>query len=184
MNYKHQLIFSCFLWDAALYPETVQSLNLYLLAAPGADNQKQVQDRIKKLDDENQQWMKTQLDHLELDSVVTSQMTTLGEMGTAAKQEAPFLVKALKNNDIDTRANAAPLLEVIGPDAAGAIPALAKVLKDKDPRVRADAAFALGTIDPAAKEVLPSLESLSNDKDPIVRKNAAAAIRKINPAAE
>lgn len=166
-----------------LYPEAIQSLNLYLLAAPEADDQNQVRDRIKKLDDENGQWMKAQIDHLEVDAVVSSLMTRLGEMGTAAQEEVPFLVKALKNNDIDTRANAALLLQAMGRQAVGAIPALADRLDDRDPRVRANAAFALSKMGPEVLQVLPTLMDSLTDDNADVRLSVSCALGNIGPAA-
>jgi HEAT repeat protein len=168
---------------AGLYPEAMQSLDLYLLAAPTADNRPQVQDQLKKLDDENKRWMGDQIEHLDVDYVGNSLAARLLEMGPSAKTEVPFLAKALKNNDTDTRANAALLLGQIGPDAVSAIPALADRLDDPEERVRGNAAFALSKAGPEVVQVLPDLIYAMGDGDANVRTSVSCALGNIGPAA-
>jgi HEAT repeat protein len=168
---------------AELYPEAIQSLNLYLLAAPAADDRQQVQDRIKKLDDENKHWMADQIDHLDDDDVENSLARRLVEMGPAAKTEVLFLAKALKNNDMDTRSHAAMILGQLGNDAVPAIADLSDRLDDPQTLVRENAAFALSKVGPAAVQVLPDLIDTLRDDDENVRTSVAFALGNIGPAA-
>jgi HEAT repeat protein len=168
---------------AGLYPEAIQSLNLYLLAAPGAEDRQQVQDRIKKLEDENKRWMADQIEHMDVDSKGNTLAARLVEMGPAAKMEVPFLVKALKNNDVDTRAGAAMLLGQIGPDAAGAMPALVDRLDDPVTTVRAKAADALSKMGPGVVQFMPDLIDSLRDDDANVRISASFALGNIGPGA-
>jgi HEAT repeat protein len=168
---------------AGLYPEAIQSLKLYAMAAPSAGDQKQVQDQIKKLDDENQHWMKAQIDHLDVDAVANSLTARLTEMGSAAQEEVPILAKALKNNDGGTRGNAAKMLGGIGPGAVAAIPALADRLDDPVSQVREDAADALIQVGPEAVQALAALKDALTDEDHNVRNSASCALGNIGPKA-
>ncbi len=168
---------------AEFYPEALQSLNLYLLAAPKAEDRQQVQDRIGKLSDENKKWMEDQIGHLDVDAVGNSLAARLAEMRMAAKIEVPFLVKALKNNDGDTRANAAQLLGQIGPDAASAIPALAERLDDPVTNVKEKASDALSKLGPGVVQVLPDLTYFLKNDDAFIRTSVAFALGNIGPGA-
>ncbi len=169
---------------SGLYPEAMQSLTLYLLAAPGANDRQQAQDRIKKMENENKKWMADQIEHLDVDSVGNSLAARLIEMGPVARTEVSFLSKALKNNDEDTRANAALLLGEIGPMAVSAIPALADRLDDPKPWVRGNAAFALSKVGPEVVQVLSVLVDSLRDDDANVRTSVSCALGNIGPAAE
>jgi len=169
---------------AGLYPEAIQNLGLYLLAAPKAEDRQQVQDRIKKLEDENKRWMTDQIEHLDDDAVGNSLAARCVEMGAASKPEVPCLIKALKNNDTDTRSHAAMVLGQIGPVAAGAIPALADRLDDPQTLVRENAADALSKLGPGVLQVLPDLMDSLKDDDASVRTSAAFALGNIGPAGE
>jgi hypothetical protein len=168
---------------AALYPEAIQSLNLYLLAAPKADDRQQIQDRIGKLGDENKKWMAGQIEHLDDDDAENSLAKRLAGMGPAARIEVPFLAKALKNNDTDTRSHAALILGQIGPDAAGAIPDLADRLDDPVSVVREAAADAFIKIGPEAFQALGALKDALTDEDVNVRNSACCALGDIGPKA-
>ncbi len=169
---------------AGLYPEALQSLlNLYLLAAPKADDRQQVQDRIGKLRDENKKWMADQIEHLDVNSAGNTLGARFGEMGSAAQIEVPFLAKALKNNDGDTRAGAAILLGQMGPEAAGAMPALADRLDDPVTTVRESAADALSKMGPGVAPFMSDLIDSLRDDDAVVRTGASFALGNIGPGA-
>ncbi len=168
---------------AGLYPEALQSLNLYLLAAPQADDRQEVKDRIGKLSDENKKWMADQIEHLDVDSAGNKLGARFGEMGSAAQMEVPFLAKALKNNDGDTRAGAAILLGQMGPEAAGAMPALADRLDDPVTTVRESAADAFSKMGPGVAPFMPDLIDSLRDDDAVVRTGASFALGNIGPGA-
>ncbi len=165
------------------YPEALQSLNLYLLAAPKAEDRPQVQDRIGKLGEENKKWMEDQISHLDVEAVGNSLAARLAGMRMAAKIEVPYLVKALKKNDDDTRANAAQLLGQIGPDADSAIPTLADRLDDAVTNVKEKASEALSKLGPDVVQVLPELMDSLRDDDAFIRTNAVIAFGNIGPGA-
>ncbi len=168
---------------AGLYPEAIQNLNLYLLAAPEASDRPRIQDRVQKLEDENKHWMADLIEHLDVDSAGNTLAARFGEMGPAAKIEVPFLVKALKNNDEDTRVGAAMLLGLMGPDAAGAMPALVDRLDDPVTTVRAQAADALSKMGPGVAPFMPDLIDSLRDDDANVRISASFALGNIGPGA-
>src|SRR5439155_5502063 len=73
----------------------------------------------------------------------------LGEIGQAAKDAVPALLKALKDEDTEVKKYAMGALGEIGPDAKAAVPALIETLKDDD--LRYHAASALGGIGPEGR---------------------------------
>jgi HEAT repeat protein len=79
----------------------------------------------------------------------------LGEMGPAARDAVPALVKLLRFGKKDDRIAAAVVLGKIGPDARTAIPALRHALKDFRRPMREAAAEALRRIDPQGKHSAP-----------------------------
>lgn len=168
---------------AGLYPEALQSLDLYLLSAPKAEDRPQVQERIKKLDDENQKWMADQIRKLDDVDTANSLANRVVEMGPAAKAEVAFLIKTLRNNDDDTRAHAAFVLGQIKPPAAEALSPLAERLDDPQTVVRENASDALSKMGPGVVQVLPDLIDSLKDEDGNVRNNACIAIGNIGAAA-
>ena len=80
---------------------------------------------------------------------------SLAEIGPAAKDAVPALIKALRSEDRNTRISAAYALQKIGPAAESAVPALIEALKDD--AIRVDAVSALGAIGPGAKQAVPAL---------------------------
>ena len=82
---------------------------------------------------------------------------------SAGQEDVSALIRELKDEDVQTRRNAAKALGEIGPGAKEVVPALIAALKDKDKEVRTSAAFALGQIGPAAKEAVPALEAAARD---------------------
>jgi HEAT repeat protein len=105
----------------------------------------------------------------------------LGEMGSAAKDAVPDLVKLLdeppgKAGPI--RFHAARALGQIGPDAKEAVPALVKLLQDsKAGPGRRLVAEALGGIGPAAKDAVAALKEAR--QEPALREAADKALAKI-----
>jgi HEAT repeat protein len=169
--------------NAGFFPDAMQSLNLYLLASPQAEDRQKVQDRIGKLGEENKKWMADQIEHLDVEAVGNSLAARLVEMGPAAKIELPFLTQALKKNDEDTRANAAQLLGQMGPAAAPAIPALADRLDDPVTNVKEKASDALSKLGPSVVQVLPDLIDSLRDEDAFIRTSIAIALGNIGPGA-
>lgn len=169
--------------NAALYPEAIQSLGLYLLAAPKAEDRQQVQDRIKELEDDNKKWMDGQIGRLDDDDAANALAARVAEMGSAARIEAPFLSKALRNNDEDVRVHAAFVLGQMGPVAADAIPALGDRLDDPQTMVRENAADALSQMGPGVVQVLPDLIDALKDEDANVRNSSSMALGNIGPGA-
>jgi HEAT repeats/PBS lyase HEAT-like repeat len=107
----------------------------------------------------------------------------LVELGPAAKEAVPTLIKALNDDDLYVRLDAAAAFGRIGRDAAPAVPALAKALSDQHGGVRYNAALSLGRLGPLAKAALPALIGCLHDQDADVRREAKAALKRIDPAA-
>ena len=89
--------------------------------------------------------------------------TALGQIGPAAAEAVPALIKVLGDAERVVRGRAAEALGKIGPAAAEAVPALIKVLGDAE--CRPDAAEALGKIGPAAAEAVPALIKALGDAE-------------------
>jgi HEAT repeat protein len=95
----------------------------------------------------------------------------------------PALRRALKDEDVSVRREAALSLVSIGPQAARAARALTEALEDDDPEVRQQAASALGQIGPAAKEAVSALlRVLREDVAWAPRSSAATALGRIGEA--
>ena len=106
----------------------------------------------------------------------------LGEIGPAAVEALPQLVKGLESKEEMVRSAAA---NAVGdfPDAVEALPQMVKALESKEEMVRSAAAYALGEIGPAAVEALPQLVKALESKEEMVRSAAAYALGEIGPAA-
>ncbi len=102
--------------------------------------------------------------------LVTAAAFGLGQM--QAKEQAPELVRLLKDPDSDVRAAAASTLGQV--QAKERAPELVKLLKHPDADVRQAAASALGELQ--AKEQAPELVRLLKDPDADVRRAAASAL--------
>lgn len=100
---------------------------------------------------------------------------TLVEMGPAAAEAVPALIKLLGDRDcpVGTVVHA---LSAIGP---AAVPELCKALMKKDPLQREFAADALSQIGPEASQAVPLLLNLLKDERPGVQAWAAIALGKI-----
>jgi hypothetical protein len=106
----------------------------------------------------------------------------LGALGADAEEAVPELVKALKNDPVNSvRFSAAGALGRIGPKARGAVPDLITALqKDAGGGVQREAAIALGLIgDPSALEALQSV-TLHVDTD--IRRAAIEAVKRVKDA--
>jgi len=90
-------------------------------------------------------------------------------------------VKNLKDEDPETRFEAAQNLAEMGSEASQAVPALANdLVTDSDWRVRDMCALALGRIGPDASPAIPYLIEAMNDSNFSVRKAAIHAMPSIN----
>jgi HEAT repeat protein len=104
-------------------------------------------------------------------------------LGRIGKDAVPLLVPCLTDKRSEVRSNAACALDLIGPDAEGAVAPLIELLKDRDWLVRQCAAEALGNIRSEPQQTIPALvESLRNDTNFNVRRVAAIALGEFRPA--
>lgn len=104
------------------------------------------------------------------------------------------LSRALHDEDVHLRKNAALALEVLGGgwydkswpklDMRPALPALIAALQDSEPNVRAWAALAIGDIGPDAERAVPDLIGLLSNPDEGSRNTACIGLRGIGPAAK
>jgi hypothetical protein len=110
-------------------------------------------------------------------------LQALGELGSAAKQAVPVLMKVLQDqvlhDYLGVRRGAAESLGKIGPEARAAIPALIEALKDENWTVRSAAAGALGEIGPDTWDVASALNDARNDDNQWVREAAGQALAKV-----
>ncbi|HZT79995.1 MAG TPA: HEAT repeat domain-containing protein [Gemmataceae bacterium] len=102
----------------------------------------------------------------------------LAQIGRPA---VPELVKALRDEDRNTRLRAARQLAVVGPDAVDAVPALVAALRENDIGLRREVLAALGEIGPAAKDAAPALIALLAEKNKELPRRAASALARIGP---
>ena len=113
-------------------------------------------------------------------SVQTRATEALGNMGAAASEAIPHLIKLLGNKDYYSRWRAAEALGKLGaltPEIE--IRKYILELGDSNNEVRSKAAEALCVFGPDAKEALPKLKKLLAEDDEIVRASAENAISKI-----
>ena len=113
-------------------------------------------------------------------SVRTRAAEALGNMGSAAAEAIPLLVKLIGNSDYYLRLHASNALEKIGsltPELK--VKRFSLDLRDSNKDVRIKAAEALCILGQDAREALPNLKKLLNDEDEIVRIAAEKAVRKI-----
>jgi HEAT repeat protein len=101
----------------------------------------------------------------------------LHQMGPAAREELPALLKA--TSDPHIRNEALLVVARLGTDAKAGIPALIEMLKD--PTLRGGAARALAQIGPDAAPAIPALIAILDDPSPNVP--TAEALVRIGPAA-
>jgi len=96
------------------------------------------------------------------------------------------LIKALKDKDSETRAQAAKQLGKFGPMADAAVPALLEAFEDEDTSVWLDAKYAIAQIGPKAKKAVPKLIELLKKREGRRSRtcDAAFVLGKIGPAAE
>jgi HEAT repeat protein len=113
-------------------------------------------------------------------NVAMSAAQALGEIGPAAKEAVPDLVKALGRDDY-ARGEAAQALGCIGPSAEAAIPALAAMMADPNIDDSGRAATALGRIGPTA---IPTLTDALQSRNEQVRWGACHAFARLGPAAK
>jgi HEAT repeat protein len=116
-------------------------------------------------------------------SVRTRAAEALGNIGEAAAEAIPHIIKLVGNHDYYVRWHATDALEKLG-----ALTTEIKVkrfildLGDSNADVRGKAADALSLLPADSKEALPKLKKLLEDEDEIVRKSAEKAIGLIEAA--
>ena len=98
----------------------------------------------------------------------------LGRFGPKASVTIPLLQRALKDQVVLVRRQAATTLGKIG---AASLPALKEALNDKDFDTRRQTAVALGNMGAPAKEAVPALRAALKDKDQEVSTAAADALK-------
>jgi HEAT repeat protein len=102
----------------------------------------------------------------------------LGTYEENAKDAAPALIKAIKDENSRVRSYAAESLGRIGP-MPGVVNALIEALGDEDLYVRKNAAYSLGSLGPDGTEAIPTLIEMLKDEDSSIREAATYAIGKI-----
>ncbi|MBD2299249.1 HEAT repeat domain-containing protein [Nostoc sp. FACHB-190] len=118
-------------------------------------------------------------------SVRGSAAEALGNLGQAAANYVPDILKFLKDEKVDNsvRGSAAEALGNLGQAAANYVPDILKFLKDEkvDNSVRGSAAVALGNLGQAAANYVPDIAQILKDEkvDNSVRGSAAVALGKI-----
>jgi HEAT repeat protein len=103
----------------------------------------------------------------------------LAEIGPAAKDAVPALVKVLADERPEVRIQALVALGEIGPDARSASTAVAKAMDDAFVSVQYAAAFALGRIGDKAQAA--AVEKAAKSEDHFLRLIGAWAAAKIDP---
>jgi HEAT repeat protein len=138
------------------------------------------------------EWMKVLEANVEVDADGPKELCrkashALGQMGPAAREAVPLLIKTLKSRSVEARETAVDALGRIGPPAKSAVPPLVGDLSrppdDVDYETLANfrrlAAKALGRIGPDAKEAVPVLVRALQHADLVYRVEAALALWKI-----
>lgn len=107
-------------------------------------------------------------------------VTALGKLGSAAKVEAPALMRALRDEESRVRYFAARAIGELGKPEIEAIDALASVLHDFDGGVRTNAGVALAKI---GKRAIPALMAVLNSLDFAAREEASRTLAEIGAPA-
>ena len=121
------------------------------------------------------------------DSVRSSVVETLGDIGTTASSAVPEIIQALKDESQEVRSKAAESLGIISSDdsasdsdhRAVAISALSEALTDNHDRVRQNVSMALCRVAPHSAPPLPALKTALTDEHRSVRGNATHVLRQI-----
>jgi HEAT repeat protein len=100
----------------------------------------------------------------------------LGQIGPAAGEARPALVRALSDPDAQVGALAAKALKLLPAPAAEDIGDLRRALREQNPKVRAYALEALKGVGPAAQRALPEILQALKDRDPALRTVAAGIL--------
>ena len=109
----------------------------------------------------------------------TESAQQLGEIGPAAAEFVPLLVKSLGINDPALRHEIIEALGRIDSNPKESVPALTSVLADPFPLIRLSAISALKKFGAAAQSSVPQLKKLLFDKEPLISVSAAHAIAEI-----
>jgi HEAT repeat protein len=113
----------------------------------------------------------------------TEVAAALGQVGAAAHEAAPDLVRGLKHESSMIRAVAALNLARVKPAPELAVPALVEALKDEDTFVRSRAAWALGTFGAGAAWAAEDLGRALHDESEAVQISVIQALGAIGPGA-
>lgn len=106
----------------------------------------------------------------------------LAQMGPAAKEAVPNVMKVLEHEDPEVRLQALVTLGEIGPESKPAVEAITTALKSDDfTGVRYAAAFALGQIGVADEAVVSALDEVEASDDPFLKVVAAWALVRLAP---
>ena len=103
----------------------------------------------------------------------------LSEIGPAAKDAVPQLIKTLSDDEQEVRMEGAMTLAAIGEASAPAIPKLIELLNDKETGVRLAAIYALGSLGPKADAATTALEPGLQSKDAFVATISTWALARI-----
>ncbi len=103
----------------------------------------------------------------------------LGDMGSAAQEAIPTLIKGTKDKSAEVRKVAAEGLGIVTQSCSTAVPALMEGLSDTDEWVRRNSSLALARIGSKAEEALPALKAALKDENRYVRANAAHTLHQI-----
>jgi HEAT repeat protein/S1-C subfamily serine protease len=114
------------------------------------------------------------------DQVRAAVVTTLGQIGDAARPAVPAILETLKVKDI--RGKAMVALGKIGPEAKEAVPALADSLDDRDNRLMA--IEALGKIGKEAKPAVQKMTQLLSERNKDLRLTVLTALKAMGLAAK
>ncbi len=107
-------------------------------------------------------------------------VTTLGEMGPAAKAAQEPLIELLQQPDVVPPREVILTLAFLGADSPKLTPALTKIIADANHPARPAAVFALGKL--GMKDSIKTITNLVEDEDPLVRLASAWALLQLDPS--
>lgn len=103
----------------------------------------------------------------------------LGEIGPAASESVPALIKVLASKELELRYEAIVALGQINSESKQTVPALVRILSEPTPSLRHAAIDALRKFGHDANTAIPQLKKLMSDKEPLISVGAARAIAEI-----
>ncbi|QDU59765.1 HEAT repeat protein [Planctomycetes bacterium Pan216] len=115
------------------------------------------------------------------DDNVQTRLQAIFELEQLGPKAIPGLLEALKNSDPRVRSEALVALSMLGPNANEAVPQLAKNLRSDDAQLREMSMLALGGIGPPAASAVEPLEKLLDGEDNHLAVDASLALLHIKP---